>query len=204
MAPCRSHPVSVRDDRPEAGPSPPVRAASHLSREISRGNSAALAEFYESRFEALLVLARTFTGRDESFCLDVVQETMLRVARRMKPMPTEADLDRWTRTVLRSAATDLLRREARRARREARAGLATPRVAAQITIRGDAGGSVPSLRAALGTLSPGDALLLKLRFHDGATLDQAGHALDTTGDAAHGRIRRSLDRLRSMLSEAAL
>jgi RNA polymerase sigma-70 factor (ECF subfamily) len=196
MAPARGQSPSRTTD-PEPG-----RSAAHLSEAIARGDPAALAEFYESRFDRLYTLARSFTGRDEAFCLDVVQETMLRIARRMRPMATDADVDRWTAAVLRSAATDLIRRDRRRQRRERATDVGSATSVLPRSISTQPREPAIALQAALSSLPPDDALLLRLRFQHGATLDQAGRAVNTTGDAAHGRIRRALRKLRALLSES--
>src|SRR4051812_22793164 len=143
--------------QPEPAPSGTLRPAAALSRAIARGEPAALAEFYEVRFDWMYDRARALTGRDESFCLDVVQETMLRVARGMRAVKDEDELDRWAARALRSAAIDLLRREARARRRALARGPAI--------VEARAAGPVmdSSLREGLAALADDDLLLLKLR-----------------------------------------
>ena len=98
-----------------------------LTRLISAGDREAFGVLYEAWFDRSLAIARAVTGRDESFCLDVVQNAMIRVARSMKPMDSSAVLAAWMASVVRSAAIDQLRRETRRVRRERRsAGEAVP------------------------------------------------------------------------------
>lgn len=174
-----------------------VRSAAVLSRAIAAGDAGALAEFYEGHFDGLYARARAFTGRDEAFCLDVVQEAVVRIARRMRPMATDGDVERWAGAVLRSAARDLLRRDRRRAQREGRAGAARPEV-----IRAEEAAPAEAVRAAVAALDPEEAILLKLRFGAGATLEQAGAAVGASGAAAHGRIRRALGKLKRSLTES--
>lgn len=184
------------------GPGPGAQRArpgAGLSGAIASGDAAALAEFYRTRFEAMYALARAVTGRDEAFCLDVVQEAMIRVARKVKPMASDRDLDRWACRVLKSAATDLVRREGRRAKREQRSTGGTR--LGRVPPRAE---EAERLRAGLASLSPEDALLITLRFGHDATLEEAGRAVGATGDAVHGRLRRALRRLRDLLTEAAL
>ena len=71
-------------------------------------------------------MARQATGRDESFCLDVVQDAMMRVIRSMSEMQTEEDVTRWLRAVVMNCAYDLLRKERRRRIRENAAAPARP------------------------------------------------------------------------------
>src|SRR5690606_7531615 len=128
---------------------------------IARGDAEAFAQFYEVWFDRMVLMARSVTGRDESFCLDVTQDAMLRIVRSMRPMATEDDLRRWLLRIVHTAALDRLRSEARRQRREriaaeggrsARASEADPdsELAEQIT----------ALRAQLEALGPDDHGLL--------------------------------------------
>jgi len=63
-------------------------------------------------------MARRATQRDESFCLDVVQEAVLRILRTVRPVECEAQFRGWLTLVVRTTALDLLRGEARRQGRE--------------------------------------------------------------------------------------
>src|SRR5688572_24902887 len=82
--------------------------AATVTAAIARGDRAAFGEFYEAWFDRCYAMARGMSGRDESACLDIVQEAMLRVVRRMRPLPDAAALEAWMRRVVRSAAVDSL------------------------------------------------------------------------------------------------
>lgn len=187
-------PAGVSSEAPAARPQ-----SAALSRAIARGDGKALAEFYRLWFERLYARARAMTGRDESFCLDVVQETMLRVARKMRAMKEDAEVERWLARVLRSSAVDLLRKETRRGAREGRVsagGLA--RSGHELAGAAEEG---ERLRESLAALDGDEAVLVKLRIGDGETLKSAGRALGISGDAAHGKIRRALRKLRALTRE---
>lgn len=181
--------MSRRDARrwpKEAGADPGGVHA--LTRAIARGDELALAAFYEAWFDECYTLARRLTGRDESFCLDVVQDAMLRVIRSMRPMRTQRDLSRWMARVVHTAALDRMRDERRRAARERRSA---------------AGGAatgpderVEWIAAQLAALPETDRALLGLRFGRSRTLAQAAEATRMTEGAAHGRIRRAIERMR--------
>lgn len=175
-------------------------AARRLTAAVARGDRAALAEFYELWFDRAYLLARSITRRDESFCLDVVQEGMLRIVRSVRPMGSHADLERWMVRVIHTAALDLLRREARRARREKRPMPALLPDGAAVAATAD---QIAWLRDRLRDLPPEDGQLLAARFVADRSLDEAGAAAGMSGDAAHGRIRRALNRLRSWAKEDA-
>lgn len=166
---------------------------------LARGDHAALAALYEAWFSRALGLARTMTRRDEAFCLDVVQETFVRIidhAPRLAHLAGAEDLDRWMAAVVRSAAIDLLRRDLRRAARETASHRRS--VAAQ---HDGAPDSVHELQSLIASLHPDDQELLMLRFGRGTTLDGAARAVGTTIGAAYGRIRRALHKLRNGLHE---
>ncbi len=188
-----------------ARPPPPVRArgrsAEELTRAIARGDGDALAAFYRAWFDRVYALARSLTRRDESFCLDVVQEAMLRVVKSMRAMRSEDDVVRWMTRVVHTAALDLLRRESRRAARELRA--AGRRVEAPGgDERAEAAERIAWVRARLAELPAEESGLLGLRIGRGASLDRAGASEGVTGDAVHGRVRRAVARLRAMAKEA--
>lgn len=164
-----------------------------LTRAVARGDTAAFGKIYERWFDRALSAALRLTGRDESFCLDVVQDAMLRAARRLPPLPDEAALGAWLCRVVHRAALDRLRAERRRVARE-RTSLEHAR--APEDHGGDAlDEDIAWLRAQLRSLPPDDGWMLGARFGQSRTLAQVGAVLGLTGDAAHGRIRRALRRV---------
>lgn len=173
--------------------------AARLTRQLARGDRDALARFYSLWFDRCYALARALTGRDESFCLDVVQDAMLRIVRTIRPMPTEADLRRWLARVVHHAALDRLRQERRRRARDLHASRsADSRAGAESA---DLDTRIDAVRCALAQLSDDDRALLTLRFGGGHTLRSAAHTLGLTTAAAHGRIRRALARLRRRMED---
>ena len=170
--------------------------ARRLTAGMARGDRAALAEFYRLWFDRAYAMARSLTGRDESFCLDVVQEAMLRVVRSARAMASEADVERWMTRVVHTAALDQLRRESRRAQRERARG--RDRITPGADGSAQLAEQIALLRARIAALPASDGWLVWMRVARGSTLDQAGMAAGLSGDAAHGRIRRALSRLRMM------
>jgi RNA polymerase sigma factor (sigma-70 family) len=173
----------------------PDAAAKRLSAGIARGDAAALDEFYRSWFDWAYAMAARLTRRDEAFCLDVVQDAVLRAARSMKRMESHADLERWMVRVVHTTALDRLRRESRRLRRE-RAGADADRAqdAAQIVELKERAAWV---RARLADLPAADGWLVWLRIGRGRSLADTGTAAGIGAQAAHGRVRRAVARLRA-------
>jgi RNA polymerase sigma factor (sigma-70 family) len=161
---------------------------------VSRGDRAALAEFYERWFDPCYAMARSLTRRDESYCLDVVQEVMMRVIKGLKPLESEGQLRGWMTRAVHSTVVDMLRRETRRARREEeprpKSGTAAP-LEEQLAW----------VNARLAELPGGDGALLALRVAQDRTLDAAGASEGISGDAAHGRIRRAMGKLKLWAKE---
>ena len=89
-----------------------------LSREIAAGDADSFGRYYEYFFERMYKQAKQLTAMDESSCLDIVQNAMMKAIKGMKPMQDETQLAAWTRVVVRNAAFDYLRKTARRMERE--------------------------------------------------------------------------------------
>jgi RNA polymerase sigma-70 factor (ECF subfamily) len=170
-----------------------------LTGRIARGDEAAFAAFYETWFERLLAFARAATRRDEAFCLDAVQDCMLRVVQRLPALPSEEAVAAWLARALLRVAVDRLRAEARRARREDAAAQAASPAADDSLLAAE---ERAWLRARLDELPERDRALLRARFGEGMTLAAAGAACGVTGDAAHGRIRRLLQKLEAAAKRA--
>jgi len=174
-----------------------------LSSAIAKGDPEAFGRFYELWFDRAYSMARSLTRRDESFCLDVVQDTMLRVVKSLRVMPNEEALARWMAKVIHTTALDHLRRETRRRRREQRAS--AERFSEQDGPRPPGALGVDEqiqwLQSRIQELSVEERSLLKNRFGDGKSLEETGATVGISGDAAHGRIRRILERLRAAARE---
>jgi RNA polymerase sigma factor (sigma-70 family) len=179
----------------------PGEDASHLSRAVARGDRAALEAFYRAWFDRCYAAAARMTGRDEAFCLDVVQEAMLKVVRSIKPMRSEAELSAWMGRVVRSAAIDLIRKEARLVARGARAGDESERSAAAAWGPALEREQAAWANEAMAGLGADDRVLLVERFGRGRSLEEAGAAAGMSGGAAHGRLRRAVAKLKLMARE---
>jgi RNA polymerase sigma-70 factor (ECF subfamily) len=186
-----------RRGKPEIGVLADDRRAAEVTAAIAGGDPEAFAVLYRAWFDRAYVLARSITRRDESFCLDVVQDAMLRAVRSLPSLPGAEALNRWMARVVQTTAIDRLRMEARRVRREERSGRA-PRggVAADPAAALAGEEEAAWLRRELEKLPAAERLLLHERFERGKSLDEAGRAAGLTGNAASGRIRRILSRLR--------
>ncbi len=172
---------------------PPPDLTLALTGRIAHGNKAALSALYESRFEGMFRAASAVTGRDESFCLDVVQEAFVRLIRSMPALPNEAALSAFLRRTVLSAAYDMLRREKRRGVRE-RAYAADRRESAPDAVALDE----ERLRGIEGQMADLDqelSSLLEMRHRFGWTLARIGSLVGLRPGAVDGRLSRAQRRL---------
>ncbi len=168
-------------------------STAELTRRMARGDTNALAVFYERWFAMMFAEARRQCRRDESFCMDIVQDVVLRIIKRMPPMRTDAQLASWLRTVVRSCICDRLRSEHARLRRE------QTRTLPRDVHDPDDEFSQERLRWLTREIDRLDEKLrrpLLLRVMRGWTLAQIGQALGLTPGAVDGRVNRALQILR--------
>lgn len=166
-----------------------------LTGAIASGDTEAFGRFYRDWFNRAFRYARLATGRDEAFCLDVVQDAMLRVIRSMRAMNTEQEVSNWLRAVVKSCAYDRLRKDRRRMMRESRAADKSECDAATA-------GRLAWLESELSQLDARTFPLLVLRFRFGWTLQQIGRVLGIKPGAVDGRIRRATEELRKSWNES--
>lgn len=163
-----------------------------LSRRIASGDSAAFEQFFEAYFQFTLVTAQQATGRDTQTCLDIVQESMLKLMRCLKPLGGQKELNAFVRVVTRSVAYDWLRKETRRQR--AVVGLeGPPRNNPQQTVDED---QIRWLEEQLRSLDPQLRQIIDWRYRWGWTLQAIASQLGLQPGAVDGRIQRALKKIR--------
>jgi RNA polymerase sigma factor (sigma-70 family) len=166
-----------------------AQGIAQLSAAMAAGDAVAVEAFYRDYFDWMYAHARRITRRDESFCLDVVQDATLRVIRTVKRVDAEPRFRGWLKLVVQTTAFDLLRNERRRKNREALAGAA------------DVGNEVDalqldSLAEQISRLDPEIVRIIELRFEQAWTLRKIGEKLGLSVSAVDGRLRRALTHLR--------
>ena len=167
-----------------------------LTAAMVAGDERAVGTFYRRYFDWLYHQARCATGRDESFCLDVVQEAMLRVIRAIRAVDTEPALLAWLKLVVQTTAYNLLRHEKRRRLREMRV------LASAVDPGGHDDDDRPDdeqirwLRREIARLDPELVRLIELRYERRWTLQRIGASLGLSTGAVDGRLRRMLRGLR--------
>lgn len=190
-------PAVCRTSDSGAGEDQARRFTAHLTGAIARGDVQAFAAFYEAWFDRAHALARSISRRDEAFCLDVVQDSMMRVVRSMPALQTERAVQAWMARTLFTVTVDRIRQEHRRNRRERKA--AEPEAAHSSVHPQESAEEREQLewiRDRLAELPEEDRHLVLGRFREDKTLQALGESLGISTNAAHGRIWRIVQRLR--------
>ncbi|HXE52941.1 MAG TPA: sigma-70 family RNA polymerase sigma factor [Tepidisphaeraceae bacterium] len=167
-----------------------------LTAAMAAGDPRAVEAFYVQYFDLMYRHACNITRRDEAFCLDVVQDAVLRVIRTVRAVDSEAQLASWLRLVTQTAAYDLLKAESRRKRRETVVALTAPATGGPAE---DGPDEDPTgwLREQIASLDPQIARLIELRYEGGWTLTRIAEAVGLSVGTVDGRLRRALRELRS-------
>jgi RNA polymerase sigma factor (sigma-70 family) len=182
--------------------SAPDNLAADLTRSMADGNASAIESFYRGYFDFLYAQARRLTGRDEAFCLDVVQDSVLRVIRTVRPVATQRQLLGWLSLVVRTTAYDLLKSERRRLVRQTAAIPAGAIGQADSPIWDEE--QLASLRHQISRLDPQLAKMIELRYTRQWTLSRIGLLLGLSVGSVDGRLRRAISTLRRNLEELDL
>ena len=166
-----------------------------LTSAMAAGDPDAIASFYTEFFDTMYCEARRASRRDEEFCLDIVQDGMLKVIRSIRPMESEPQLAQWTRKVVRNVAYDRLRGEIRRRHREAQL-VSHPLNNTATQELDEMEAQAKWLSQELDSLPASDSRLLNARYTLGWTLHRIGRELGISAGAVDGRLRRLLSSIR--------
>lgn len=177
--------------------------AARITLGIRRGDRAAFSCFYDAYSNFIFTIARTFTHRDEATCLDILQDTMIRVIDSIPTLDSHGEIRAWLTHAARCAAVDHLRKEHRRQKREQARGTQAESAA---STESSAVHTTPDLATWLhGQLSHLDAettLWLKRHIGDEVPLSTLADGGPRTRDAIYGVVRRTLTSLRRAAKEA--
>ncbi len=128
---------------------------------------------------------------------DVTQTVFLKLARNAARLPREVVLAGWLHADTRLSALEALRKERRRAEREA-----IPMEASEN--RKDWEQIRPVIDEALSELAPGERDAVILRFFGGQSFTEVGATLRVPPDAARMRVNRALEKLRDVLESRGI
>ncbi len=178
-----------------------AESVTSLTAAIASGDTEAFAQFYEDWFDELYAYARSATRRDESFCLDLIQDVMLKVIRHLPPIDSEPALRLWLRRVVANTARDRFRTESRRLRREQRHADARPEVTETADTNDELEVRLKWLRDELTSMDDELAELITARHRFGWTMARIGAVFGLHPSAADGRTRRATTALKRKARE---
>lgn len=170
---------------------------------MAAGDGGAIAAFYRRYFDLMYSQARQLTRRDEAFCLDVVQEAVIKVVRLVRPVKSEPQLAAWLRLVVRTTAYDLVKSERRRQNRENHPAVVMQESSGSPGCGGEEDDRIELLRVELARLDPKLARLIELRFTQRLTLGHIAAMLGLSIGTVDGRLRTALKTLRGRLEDGS-
>jgi RNA polymerase sigma factor (sigma-70 family) len=168
-----------------------------LTAAMAAGDRRAVEQFYRQYFDLMYSHAYSITRRDEAFCLDVVQDAVLRVVRTVRRVESEAQLAAWLRLVTQTAAYDRLKSESRRKRRETLIAVAADARESPAPRDDCDEVRLAWLRRELDSLDPQIAQMIEMRYQRRWTLARMAAALGLSIGTVDGRLRRVLAELRT-------
>jgi RNA polymerase sigma factor (sigma-70 family) len=170
-----------------------------LTAALAAGEPRAVESFYRRYFDWLYAQARAFTRRDESFCLDVVQDAVLRIVRSVRMVESETQFRAWLRLVVQTVACDRLRADARRQHRELVAAACR---ADSVHVDDDNDESqLPWLKQQIARLDPQLVRMIEMRYEQSWTLGRIARFFGLSVGTIDGRLRRALKQLRDRAME---
>lgn len=151
------------------------------------------AQFYDAWFDLMYAEAEKLTGWDEQRCLDLVQDSMLKAIRSMKPIDSENRLRAFIKTIVRSVVYDTFRQVTARRRREQQYRELTQQERSE-NIESEA--RLAWIEEQVGLLDPELRSIFDFRYRLGWSLKTIGQKIGLGTGAVDGRIRRALEEMK--------
>lgn len=163
-----------------------------ITTRIKLGDPQAFQEYYESHFNMMFAAAKRLSNYDEHRAMDIVQDSMLKAIRFMKPFATQNELRAWSIAVVSSVIYDHLRSESSRRKRERSVSIDSSATESEDTLQA---ARIAWIESQLKELPASQRQLIELRYRLGWSLARIAQYLGLRTGAVDGRIRRTLDQI---------
>lgn len=172
-----------------------------FTRDIARnGDRVAFAKYYEAFFDTMFLTVKRATGCDESTCLDIVQDAMVKAISKMKVMDSRDQATAWTKVVAKTTAYDFLRKQSRQ-KKLAESLLDSGQVNETESIDNDSVARMHWVEEQLQQLPAELSSMIGMKYRMGWTLRQIGEKFGLKTGAVDGKIRRAIDDLKTRALE---
>lgn len=103
----------IRQEATASAAASPPSPIAHLTRRMARGDEDAFREFFAGYFQRLFAYLLVITSGNEDLARELLQQTMLRVARHIRTFESENEFWRWLTVLARTRAVDETRKHRR-------------------------------------------------------------------------------------------
>jgi RNA polymerase sigma factor (sigma-70 family) len=169
-----------------------------LTERMAALDESAFVHFHQLYHERLFRYAFVLAGGHVDVAHDLVQETMLRVVRHVRPFDDESALWQWLTRLLRSTAADHGRKTSRW-RKFVEKWVSFFRVTTEDDHTDDADDLAALLERALACIDASDAAILRSKYFEGTSVREIARQLETSEKAIESRLTRARQALRSQL-----
>ncbi len=165
-----------------------------ITSRIQNGEEASFEVYYQFVFDRVFREVKRLTQRDDQTSLDVVQETMVKIVRYIKPLPDEPAVVGWTLAVTKSVCYNWLRKSKRLTEQHLLWQSDHEKLAADETESWNVA-RLMWVEAQLLQLPAELQTMISLRYRVGWTLRQIAESLGLKTGLVDGRIRRAMKTL---------
>lgn len=161
------------------------------------GDRTAFAKYYDAFFDTMYLTVKRATGCDESTCLDIVHDAMVKAISKMKVLESRDQLAAWTTVVAKTTAYDFLRKQSRQKKLTE-----SLRDSAQTDDEGKdadahAVARIRWIEEQLQQLPAELSSMISMKYRMGWTLRQIGEKFGLKTGAVDGKIRRAIENLKT-------
>jgi RNA polymerase sigma-70 factor, ECF subfamily len=196
----RPVPMAFAGEVAKASPcSVPMLETAALTARMAKGDEEAFRQFYDSYAARLTAYLYVVTRGDESLSAELMQQTMIKVARSIRVFADNEALCEalwnWVATIARNCAAD-------EERKRSRYSALLERFFAHLWPKRHDSGPELLMEQSLEDLSPEDQQLLRKKYLDGFSVKALARDLDLTEKAVESRLSRIREKIRQSISTA--